>query len=76
MLTQTTFKTLAVQSIPFDRHRTYLMILPTDETGVTISISGDPAFTVTERWEPQVAPMNDMVITGNGFIIFAGGTYS
>ena len=75
MLTQTTVTTIPVQDLPFDRHRTYLMFIPTDESGITISISGGPAFTITERWEPTVAIMNAMVITGVGLIIYSGGSY-
>jgi hypothetical protein len=57
-------------SLEQDRHRTYLAVYASGGT-VDITISSGATFTIAAEswWGPQPAPMNDIVITGNGVVI-------
>jgi hypothetical protein len=69
-LVSTTLKTtLITDGLPFDRHRTYLMIIARGT--VTITLEGSASFdlVLNEMWEPKVVPINAITIAGQGVLI-------
>ena len=67
--TQCNMVSTALASIPANKDRRYLAVIPTAE--VTVTISGGEPFTLAANavWSPIPAPINDIVFTGVGTLI-------
>lgn len=67
--TNTNMRAIPVGDLPRNIHRTYLAVIATAIT--TVTISGGTPFSIPAGgvWAPIPAPINDMVIAGAGTIV-------
>ena len=59
-------------TLPFNKDRAYLMVTPTSGGGsVNVEFENGSNFDVknSERWEPHIAPINSLIITGSGTVV-------
>jgi len=68
-------QSLPIQNLPRDDRRTYLAVFAEAEgPGIYVTISSGTTFHIKEgtSWGPMPAPMNDIVFSGEGSLMFTG----
>jgi hypothetical protein len=68
---KTNMRASVASSLPQNRNRNYLLVVADDAGPLSVSISGGPAFDIPAgaAWEPDIAPINDIVFTGVGTVV-------
>ena len=68
---KTNMRATVATSLPQNRNRSYLLVVAEDSGPLTVTISGGASFDIPagSAWEPDLAPINDIVFTGSGTVV-------